>query len=477
MDMTAEEIKALSIKLKEAQKAEEANKRKAAYRIELKEVFGSRELYYIQASNRFYEYLPKRGTWESFSVESMKTRYAILRKAEAFELFTDELLKNKMFNNIVSTFKDIGDDLLNLMRRDHWMTPKKGQHSKWFDYLIQSLGGNKQENMDHIERVLGWKYLHPEEYQLPCMVIYGQGGVGKNELLTVLSKVYGGSQVTTVNFNNIGGAFNSVLAGKTVVFIDEMADDKADMNIMKQTVGNEMLQINEKFIKPYDCYNTALYMCGTNSPTGAIRLANDSSDRRWSIMKVERNLIDWIAKGEGCTYDQAIAVWKAEGQPTINDPEQIAVWLNHILTKWKSAGQPVELHGEDFRELVQIQKSVQDLVCDEILLDPAFTHITLQMLYGVYKETVIEDNPRGYVLGKQHFTQAVLKYIKDNNMGILYEKATIRKEGRMTSSYVFKLNDGKTILNDNNNRYVTRQYRDLGSNIREVIGSKPTAIG
>jgi hypothetical protein len=452
-------------------KADEAEKRKAAYRIEIAEVLANRELYYIQNSNVINEYNSKRGTWDTFTIESMKTRYSVLRKAEAMDIFTDEYLNGRMYNDFTYTFNDVEPTTLNKMRRDHWLTPKKGTVSKWFEYLIQSLGGNKPENMEHIEHVLAWKYLHPEEYQLPCMVIYGQGGVGKNELVNILAHIYGPNQVTATDFASIGGNFNGVLAGKTIVFIDEMADDKTDMNIMKKYVNNRTVTVNEKFVKAQVVDNTALYMTGTNSLTGAIQLAKDSSDRRWSILKVEKNLIDWIAAGEDCTYDEAIDLWEAEGRSIIKSPEHIAVWLHHILTKYKSYKKPTPLHGQDFKELCEVQKTALELVCDNVFLEDGFSHIATSTLYDIYKKTSAEDNPRGYILGKQNFKVRVTKYIQELGLNIIAAKVTWKIAGnKATSTNVYKINDGRTILSENDNHYLTKVYKNIGPGMSEVVG-------
>ena len=78
------------------------------------------------------------------------------------------------------TFRqDLPPDMLNLLDQSGWLKPDVGDCHWLFDVLIQSLGGNKIENIEHIKHVLAYKYLYPEAYTLPCLVIHGEGGLAK----------------------------------------------------------------------------------------------------------------------------------------------------------------------------------------------------------------------------------------------------------------------------------------------------------
>jgi hypothetical protein len=71
----------------------------------------------------------------------------------------------------------------NMLEMKDWVQPVEGEQHWIFDLLIKSIGGNKPENMDHLNRVLAYKYLHPDCWRLPCVVIYGEGRAGKGLLV------------------------------------------------------------------------------------------------------------------------------------------------------------------------------------------------------------------------------------------------------------------------------------------------------
>jgi hypothetical protein len=119
------------------------------------------------------------------------------------------------YNDVTYTFlPNLPSDMLNLLDRSGWLQPATGDCHWLFDVLVQSLGGNKIENMEHIKHVLAYKYLHPEAYTLPCLMIHGEGGVGKNVLVNhVLGIIFDGQTTSTASANVIGN-FNSTLKGK-----------------------------------------------------------------------------------------------------------------------------------------------------------------------------------------------------------------------------------------------------------------------
>jgi hypothetical protein len=44
--------------------------------------------------------------------------------------------------------------------------------------------------------VIAYKYMHPEEFRLPCLLIHGEGGIGKNLLVDkILHLIFDGQTV------------------------------------------------------------------------------------------------------------------------------------------------------------------------------------------------------------------------------------------------------------------------------------------
>ncbi|MFX5142105.1 hypothetical protein ABTC48_20705, partial [Acinetobacter baumannii] len=82
-----------------------------------------------------------------------------------------------------------------------------------FDTLIRSLCGGKQENIDHLERLILAKFHRPEQTNLPAVVFMDrEGGTGKGLLGMVLAKVFGDGLVrANVPMSEVTGNFTSFI--------------------------------------------------------------------------------------------------------------------------------------------------------------------------------------------------------------------------------------------------------------------------
>ena len=275
--------------------------------------------------------------------------------------------------------------VLNRHRTDHWLQPIEGKHHEIFDILFRSLGDDKEENILHLKQIIGWKYLNPSDYKLPCIVIFGEGGAGKNLLVdSLLATIFGKHQVLATQQDQITN-FNGEMAGKMAVLIDESTSDKTNMEKFKAMVGREYLNINEKYMKPYVADNTALYFTGGNGAKGAILLGRDKSDRRWSILKVERDIFAHVMEVKSMTWEQA-KTWWFDNLHLLKNRDAVAKWLHHIIgiaEKLKTT--PSELHGNDYKNLMYVQAGPLEWIVDNVFDHEKFTYISVSECYGLYK--------------------------------------------------------------------------------------------
>lgn len=396
-------------------------KKLAKIQKELSNIFSSREIYYVQDCSRFWEYFEDTGVWMNFSVISMKERHIILSDNMAWIEFNRDLeMMGNKFSNQTFSFRPVQHYTLNRLRKDHWLKPSAPTHRDmvYFDLLMTALSGGNQENIDHIEQVIGWKYLHPEDSTLPCICIYGEGGVGKNLLVDfILKQIFGDHDATTIKFSNIT-SFNDALIGKTIVFIDEMSHDKADMEIMKGYVGNPTVAVSQKYVGHYTVDNTALYLTGSNGAEGAIKLAKDESDRRWSIIRATTPLVRVIADAQNVSIEDATLILKEHIIPKVfRNRDCVAAWLGRITEKASQLEYcPSALHGSDYKALLNTQQDYSEEICQEVFEDPNFKHITADDLYDLYKIGMAKANPRGGVLGNRKFWGRANDFIRKNDL-------------------------------------------------------------
>jgi hypothetical protein len=423
------------------------------------EFLAEHEIYYVASEHLYMEYFSDTGKWEQLRPEALHKQYAI-RGTEFLAAFDDamgELERKKM--SVECSFFDKPERILNLMRRDHWLKPIEGEPHAAFHLLIKSLGNNKPENMDHIEQLVYWKYVHPEEYRLPCLVIYGEGGVGKNTFVKeVLGTLFGSHQVLVADAEKTIGQFNGMIQGKTVVMIDEAIADKVNAERLKRTVGNRTVDINPKYGKQGEHDNTPLYLAGGNDNSGAILLAGDATDRRWSIIKVEKSIIQRLAEDQQIPFDQALVEYKRM-EHVYTTPEEVAKWLHYLIAKWSHLEMPpVGLHAEDYHELLETQKSPFEELMEIVFGQEDFEHIEGSILYQLYQEFVKATNPaaRG-VMGRNKFYANVRTWNDKNNTGVKWGpvKITSGRDSTLTSAKVFYQDEGRKTFTDNNGMYLS----------------------
>ena len=333
-------------------------------------------------------YLLRIGSvWKFIKPEAMKPYCPVWDTKFANAIREKQSERGWLHLDVTYTFRnDLPPNVFNLMDRSGWVKPEEGDHHWIFDVLMRSLGSGKSENIAHLEQVILYKYLHPECYLLPCLVIHGEGGTGKNLLVDkVLHTLFDGQTVSATS-DNITGQFNSLAKGRTVVMINESVSDRADTATLKDMLHKERLVINEKGIPQFEIDNTPLYIIASNEHEGGVFLDRSDADRRYSVLRCERGktLNHWIAEHKGWTHDQAREWMQSEGHRICGDKAEIGKWLGHLMAKYRDRGQPVALHGADYAALMDVQKKMEERLVEAVFGDPDFTHIERKVLYQGY---------------------------------------------------------------------------------------------
>ncbi len=353
---------------------------------QITELLMERLVYYVSDTELLHEYISERGLWVEYKVSGFFKGEPILMKKGASTLFLNILNQmGRSYRTKTLSAAVQPDYMLNMFRKDHWLQPVKGDYHEVFDILLRSLGDNKSENIRHLKEVMAWKYNHPEDYSIPCLVIFGEGGSGKNTLVDgVLGAVFGKNQVISISQEEMKN-FNGQMAGKMVLMFDESIAAKTDMERFKAIINNETLNINPKYGKPYTAENMGLYFAGSNGSMGAVYLDRGQSDRRFSILKVTRSIIDHVMEIK--SFDRNTAIdWWMERKHQLTNKDQVAMWLNHIIEfSCHLTTTPRALHGEDYQALLQAQAGVIEWIVSEIFEHPEFKFITTKDCFKLYE--------------------------------------------------------------------------------------------
>lgn len=332
---------------------------------------------YTHSDATYWLYTPgNREPWSAHARSTLVNHDPRLEgKSQYFKFFTEVLQDDgRWFRDHARTFAKVDGHTLNMLRWN-FLQPREGEHHWVFDALMASLGGGKQENIEHIERVLISKWFNPSNYTLPTIVMNDPGGTGKSLFSEKLLPVIFGTALVApnVSMDEVTGQFNGHLQGKAVWFINENRADKNDHDAVKRVLGSPTLRSERKGKDAKMADNTALVWVAGNFSGGAIKLSGSEVDRRFSIFSSTNPL--WTYTGEVLGLgEEAAKAWMWDtGQHIISDKDEVARWIAHLLAKHGELKQVAPLHGQDYQEMLEAQMSVNNQVYRLFFTSEAFT--------------------------------------------------------------------------------------------------------
>jgi hypothetical protein len=328
------------------------------------------------------------------------------------------------------------------------------------DLLMESLSAGDIEIRDHLEECIVRKYRHPGDYKIPNLLMFGQGGVGKNELNThILSKIFKKSCAVT-NFKTLTEN-PAMLLGKVCVLVDETIDSKSDYDRFKSIAGNKDFLMKKLYSDVVSVPNIMWLHVSGQGAGGPLSISNDSTTRRISAIHYTKDLFYWMAKRKNQIYDKKDeaeykAAWDRLVQEDFTDGN-LSIWLGYLLAKIKEDRPVAAYHGEAFDRMVEAHKSPLDQLIETVLLadyDHKPLAFMMDDLYIVYKE-----------IGKQHY----------NNRGVLGRNKFIagltdqvarglvvgwRYGERQSWQLNAQEGQGKMLVNNSVNGRVVRSYNE-----------------
>jgi hypothetical protein len=248
---------------------------------------------------------------------------------------------------------------------------------------------------------------------------------------SIFRKIYAGATLAA-NSSDVVGQFNSLVAGKVIVMIDETSPRKMDHDRLKHVLHREIIEINTKMMAQYETNNLAPYILSSNRKRGGIYLDRSQADRRYSVIYIEdgKDLIHWLCQRRDWTREQATDWMDQTGSLLVRDRTEIAHWLHHLVTKYAGQSRPKALHGADYERLLGIQQPVDESLIPAVFEDGRFTHIDRRTLYAGYVAMCAEDGREP--MAKPGFFETVRTWLRphpDLGIGPLEEQFR-RNDGR-----------------------------------------------
>lgn len=412
---------------------------------------------WITNQGKYYDYQLK-GVWEPITEAALGNMVTLKtgvwnRKMKSALLMALEDT-GKAYKNITYSFRqDLEKDLFNLMDVTGWILPEEGEHHALFDILMYSLGGGKAENIEYLERLILSKYLYPWDHQIPCTIIHGEGGVGKNLLVDIVLYHLFDKSTVSASVKNAVGDFNSIIQGMTVLMLNESKASKLDGDAMKGWLGQPRIIINEKGIKQYAVDNMAMVFISSQSTTGGIFLDRSDADRRYSVLYCPKGhtLDSYIATAYNITLPEAKLLRQSAIETVYGNKLEIGKWLGYLLMKHGSKPSVRHLHGADFKRLMDIQERMEERMARAVFSETnedghnIFTHISRKTFYAGYILLCKEYNY--HPVQDTKFFEGVREFITINNLPV---EEVRTKDGR--TLFRDKTSDDES---KNHDKYIT----------------------
>lgn len=290
---------------------------------------------------------------------------------------------------------------------DHRMPPVRGTKAdtaifwEYLEYLIP-----KEEERRLLVRWVATLYAQPETRMgFGVLLLSTQQGTGKSTFLGICSQLIGASHVASPSNEDLQSKFNSWVAKKRLVAVDEIYAG-ASFSVytkLKSMMTDEKISIDTKFVAPYVVPNRSHYLACSNSKEA---LKIEDKDRRWFLPTVTELLMSkekydelhkWIRSG-GAAYLAAELLGENEfitaGEKPIETAAKIA-----LTRASKSMG---ELKVMDLLDLLGDQEFVRtdDLVnwCQDNIKDSRYLKVhQVAEIAGRMDMHVVETARGGFI--------------------------------------------------------------------------------
>jgi len=426
--------------------------------------------------------------WVSIKKDALQANFAAtdvyIRMGEgqedysSFKQFNRLLVEQgRTFTSIVQSYQE-HPGCLNIMNRNFCEPARDGSTDyHWiFDAVIESISGGApgdQESFEPFQQTIWCKYLHPDSPFLPNLFIKDLDGRAGKGLIsnTFLKRLFMGNVADNCNTDHVTGKFNSVIAGKAIIVVNETKRDKVDVERMKAFLGSPRILVEAKYQTPYYADNTGLLMSYTNENTGGITLSGTTSDNRYSMFTTKNNIYKtcqrYFKQQEGLDLDiEQVKLWienkdSNSGQNILLDSYQVGKWINAMVHKHGDITTVKPVHGEEYRKMLDRQRGAWTQTVEQVFTDAGFTHIRADLL-----DNLVRHFNRGEIIpGRNKMREEIQRLVRDRGLNVIIQDRAKIWTNRVTKTFiqrtVWRLDTQlgvQTELADNDDRYGTEEY-------------------
>lgn len=316
--------------------------------------------------------------------------------------------------------------------KEFWVQPIDQPYDPDFDFLMYTVCGGKEENINHLEQWIAYKWMFPNRNaNTPNIDLGGYpGGNGKGRVIELLKTIFTHGCVVPAALKELTDGFNASWETAVILYYDEPATGELPEGKLKNATGGEEQRIEKKGIDAYTSDRNYNMIFTSNNPMGVVKLAGTGAsgeDRRWSVITTNKVMVDEIML-IGCSQEEA-KVRTNEINNKIKDREKVGCWLNHIINKHNIKNMAIlhPLHGEDYYKRFEDQKDMTEVLFDAVR--PILEHcgvITLdvvtQMVHELTNNSKISSTKIGNKFSR-YLEQNKIKfdYVKNTRINLLWK--------------------------------------------------------
>ena len=256
-----------------------------------------------------------------------------------------------------------------------WLQPDfahADDYDRRFDTLLHCICGGKQENIDHLEQWVAFKYIHPGKGpNTPNLDLGGNpGGNGKGRFVELLKTIFTPACVIQAHREELD-KFNGAWEMAVILYYDEPEEKELAASKLKQATGSEDMRVEKKGIDATMADRNYNFVFMSNNKHGVVKLSGGSDggeDRRYSVINTDIVLLDHL-RSQGLTVEQGKQWMDDLAQKLIKDGPAVARWLAHIMLKHNLNDLNIlsALHGEDYHARFESQKHAITQAFDDIV--------------------------------------------------------------------------------------------------------------
>ena len=316
----------------------------------------------------------------------------------------------------------------NILKDKYWIKPDSDLSNyarDAFEDLFYCVCGSKQENIDHLQTWIAYKYLFPERNSsIPNIDLGGHpGGNGKNTLVILLKTIFLRSTVKATTKDELL-KFNGPWEDAIVLHYDEPEENELPGAKLKNATGTDEQRIEKKGFDAYQADRNYNFIFTSNNPKGCIKLeggGKGASDRRYSVITTDIVMRQYVKDKYNMTDEQA-GEYINGLLDIMRDRQQASKWLYETIQKYSidTMTELHALHGIDYNKRFEDQKTNLDLVFDQVTKIVENTKvITLDIVSQV--ATAILNDGINKKFNNRSIKNHYIKYLEKNGYKGRYE--------------------------------------------------------